>query len=302
MTRFKRIVCPVDFSEASKHAFEYAVALARRYRAKLYLVHVVSPLVGMGRADITTVLNTIKRGAAKHLVRLTHQGAIRGVSPIIVLRVGEPDALIRQTAIAKKADVVIMGSHGLRGFQRWMIGSTTERLLRHLPIPILILPPCGSSKPATPNIKHLLVTTDFSKGSESAVSYALSLAQEFQARLTLLHVLPNLSGNISGFNDGVIYVTRQEQDQLKEEIRNRLKRLLPSTARHQDRFRVEVSEGIASQQIRHWTEKTKADLLVMNIHGKGLIERALLGATAERVIRAAPCPILAVPPEADAPR
>jgi nucleotide-binding universal stress UspA family protein len=141
---------------------------------------------------------------------------------------------------------------------------------------------------ALPAIRRILVTTDFSAGTAEALKYAFSFAQESQARITLVHVIDQVTVE-SSVKSSLPTI---------DAIRRQLEKLVPSEARPWCEVKTRVEVGVPYSTILELQKSEKADLLVMNVHGKGLIDRALLGSTAERVVRGATCPVLLIPPAA----
>src|SRR5438046_9533700 len=115
-----------------------------------------------------------------------------GVEVEFEIRVGDVYDEIKQSIETLNPDIIVMGTHGRRGVQRWFLGSTTERLLRHSPVPLITISSTGE-KPASPGFKRILVTTDFSDGTADALAYAFSVAQENESQISLLHVVHDRS-------------------------------------------------------------------------------------------------------------
>ena len=135
-------------------------------------------------------------------------------------------------------------------------------------------------------LESILVTTDFSDGTPDALTYAFSVAQENESRVTLLHVLHDIDADLSG----------KYRESLISGVRHQLDNMIPAEARNWCDIVTRVETGVPYRIILRMLEDEKIDLLVMNIHGKGMIDRALLGSTAERVVRAACCPVMMIPP------
>ena len=130
------------------------------------------------------------------------------------------------------------------------------------------------------------MTTDFSDGTPDALAYAFSVAQENESKVVLLHVIHDVSSDLFGrYRDGLISGVREQLDEL-----------VPREARNWCEIETRVETGVPYQMILTAIENEQPDLVVMNIHGKGMLDRALLGSTAERVIRAASCPVMMIPP------
>ena len=199
---------------------------------------------------------------------------------------GYPPEEIVKTAKAGNADLIVMGTHGRRGVERWFMGSTTERLMRHSPVPLVTISESGEKPLAMPRFRRILVTTDFSDGTPDALAHAFSVAQENESEVTLLHVVHDVSADLSG----------KYRDSLIEGVRKQLDEMVPAEAKNWCNIVTRVETGVPYRIVLRMLDDEKIDLLVMNIHGKGMLDRALLGSTAERVVRAAHCPVMLIPP------
>jgi nucleotide-binding universal stress UspA family protein len=292
MVRFKKILCPVDFFKASTKAFAYTLKLAANYGAKVHALHVVAPIIPatygapFSVEDLTTDLEKEARGLLQKLqARADKQHVLMSTE----VRLGDIDREILRAVEKQKADLVVMGTHGRRGFERLVMGSVTERMLRHCPVPLFIVgPEKKGDATAPPSIRRILLTTDFSEGTADAVAYALSIAQESQAKVTFLHVLHDVAADVAG----------KYRDSLVHGIDAQLQKLIPEEALDWCDVETRIEEGLPSKVIPNFVKSGAFDLLVMNIHGKGLLDRALLGSTAERALRTAAgiCPVLLIPP------
>jgi len=179
----------------------------------------------------------------------------------------------------------VMGTHGRRGVQRWFMGSTTEKLLRHIPVPLVTMSAAREQPWTESRFKRILVTTDFSDGTADALAYAFSVAQENESEVVLLHVLDDVSMDSVG----------KYRDLLIDGVRKQLEDLVSPEAGNWYDIVTRVETGVPYRMILKTIKDERPDLLVMNIHGKGMLDRALLGSTAERVVRAASCPVMMVP-------
>jgi nucleotide-binding universal stress UspA family protein len=146
----------------------------------------------------------------------------------------------------------------------------------------------ATGAPVPPNIGRILVTTDFTEGTAGAMNLAFGIAQEAPAHVTLLHVVEQPPERA------------QSAEEIAGILREHLDSMVPPQVRDWCTVEAEVRIGTPYQRILAMAEEDKADLIVMNIHGKGLFDRAVMGSTAERVIRGAHCPVLAIPaPESE---
>src|SRR3990170_6375794 len=187
MTDITRILCPVDLSEPSRHALEHAAALARRYKAQLTVLHVYNapppPVAMSGLPGAVPLLPRIEPDEVVPQVRQFCASARRPADvplEILVLE-GYPARTITQQAQTIKADLLVMGTHGRGGFDRLVLGSVTEKVVRSTDVPVLTVPP-HSRAPDAGLYHTILCPVDFSDASTLALEYALSLAKEADAR------------------------------------------------------------------------------------------------------------------------
>ena len=287
-----KILCPVDFFPASERAVSFAAGLAESYDAELKLLHVVSSFVSPYYdvpINTTAVTASIEEGSRRRLDKLLGKLKLSEASVKTDVKSGDVFDRIEEAIRTYKPDLVAMGTHGRRGAERWIIGSITERLLRRCPVPVLTISSSWKRR-ADPRPRHILVTTDFSKGTAAALEYAYSIAKENHAHVTLLNVLEE--------NRALISVDYRKR--LARTVQRKLQNLVPQDASRWCETRVEA--GTPYHVILGMVKKGKFDLIVMNIHGISMLDRALLGTTAERVLRAAECPVLLIPPMKDAAR
>jgi nucleotide-binding universal stress UspA family protein len=289
MITVTKILCPVDFFPASDAAVNYAIGLAANYDARIHLVHVVTPLLPTAyeyAIDTGAIMDSLEKNAADELNKLAVRAKVAGVPVETEVRVGDVYDEIKNCIEVEKPELLVMGTHGRRGVERWFMGSTTEKLLRHSPVPLLTISASGERFATSPRFRRILVTTDFSDGTADALAHAFSVAQENDSRITLLHVVHDVAADVSG----------KYRDSLIKGVERQLQDLVPAEAKNWCDVITRVETGVPYRIILRTLEDEKVDLLVMNIHGKGMLDRALLGSTAERVVRAANCPVMLIPP------
>jgi len=287
MVRIQTIVCPVDFFPASEAALLYATSLAREYDAGLHIVHVIPPVTSLFTSSKETG-ETVKaehEEARSRLATMVKAAEKSGVSTGSEVRFGEIDHEIVNAIEEQQADLVVAGTHGRRGFQRWLMGSVCERLLRRVSIPILTVPNAKTQKEIE-HIKHVLFATDLSDNSEIG-AWAVSIAENYDSDITVLHVTDFVMGGVSH-----LY-----KDSLLQGLDLEMRKLVPSDASQKCNIATRVEFGIPFRVILAIAEQEKFDLIVLGTHGKGALERTLLGSTAEKVLRGAPSPVLAIPPK-----
>ena len=199
MVRIERILCPIDFSACSRRAFDRAVAIARCYHASVTALHVtwdpllarVTPYFGPDSPELMTWSTTNREWAADQLAAFL-PSLSKGVT-VDRLTVDAPivhtEILVQAERL--RADLIVMGTHGRSGFQRLVLGSVADKVLRTASQPVLTVPP-GALDPmlsGTGPFKRILCATDFSECSKAALQYAASLAETARAKLTAVHVV-----------------------------------------------------------------------------------------------------------------
>jgi nucleotide-binding universal stress UspA family protein len=294
MVNINRILCPIDFSDFSLDALRHALALAQWYKAQLTLFHVYQlvrtlPSEGMPAAvpvfsdgDPAKITEEVRRFCAP-LVDAS------GQSVEIVVRAGDPAQEIRKEA-KQPFDLLILGTHGRSGFERLFLGSVTEKVIRSTRVPVLTIPP-PVREPGSPLYKTILCPLDFSAPSIRALEYALSLAQEADARLILLHVIENVLGETGAEALGHLSVSEYYRE-IEQDAVKRLKAIVPDAARVWARPEERVVKGRAHHIILETVATDHVDLVVMGVQGRGVVDRLVFGSTTHRVIREAGCPVL----------
>jgi len=291
MIRITQILCPVDFSEISRHAIDHAAAIARWYEARLTLLYVFANLPTMDLpplvledADRERLMTDLRRMAA----------AVPREVPVD-FRVQEAEyvqaEILAQLGVTH-ADLLVLGTHGRSGFQRLFLGSVTEKVIRRATCPTMVVPPRAPDVPAGAPIqfRRILCAVDFSESSLEALAYAITMAEEADARLTLLHVveLPPVL-----VEEPALDLSRV-REAAAADARRRLHDLIPEQARTYCTVETAVVEGRAYREIlRHATER-RSDLIVMGVHGRGATDLLVFGSTTHHVIRASTCPVLIV--------
>jgi nucleotide-binding universal stress UspA family protein len=208
----------------------------------------------------------------------------------VVVIEGIPAREIVAYAESLPADLLVMSTHGRGGFERLFLGSVTEKVLRSTRVPVLTVPPPVQRVDAVV-YKTILCPIEFSDPSIRAFEYALTLAEEADAKLLLLHVIEALAdvpvpSEVDHFNVPDYY------RHLEEEARARLKSAVPEEARVWCTPEERVMFGKAYRVILQVAEEVNADIIVMGVHGKGALNRFLFGSTTHHVIREARCPVL----------
>ena len=297
MIEFKQIICPVDLSDSSVRAFAHAAAIAHWYDAQLTVLHVAptfEPIQMRGDlGDPVRVITPMPREQVLEEMSRTLNLAAVSARATPLAEAGDPQTTIIDQAISKKADLIVMGTHGRRGFKRLLLGSVTEAILREAPCPVLTVPPqAPASVSEAVTFKRILCPIDFSPSALQALGFALDLARQADGRVTLLHVVewlaeeePRASTHCS---------VPEYRRYMVEDAQERLRTLVAEESRTWVEIDDLVVFGRAHREILRSAETTPADLIVMGSQGRGGIGLALFGSTTQQVLRGATCPVLTV--------
>ena len=283
--QFNNILFPTDFSMFSEAALPYAEALARRYEATLYPAHVVppEPYHGLPMEQFPLALDYAWQSAEENLAKLVALEEFKDVHHEVLLKKGPLWDVISSMADKHQVDLIVLGTHGRTGISRFTMGSVAEEIYRRAACPVLCV---GPKVPHEGNkdveFHRILFPTDFSSASLAALPYALTLAEESQARLILLHMIP--------------LVPVVDREVIKAETIERLKELLPKDASLWCNPEFDVRFEFPAEAIVTAARRHMADVIVMGVRHNGHPRAVshLPWATATEVVAKAPCPILTV--------
>jgi nucleotide-binding universal stress UspA family protein len=296
---FKQILCPTDLSEASVRSMAYAAAFARWYKARLTVMHVVptfEPItVGPGALNgpLELVLPMSREEVLGEMRRITDNAGMASIHAVLAAHEGDPARNIVGQAAAIHADLVVMGTHGRSGFERLLIGSVAEKVLRKAPCPVLLVPPHLTAN-AGPEVsfKHILCAMDFSPSALQAFGFALDLARQSGGVLTVLHALEGLADEEP--REYTHFNVPEYRQRLIDDARQRLQTLVADESRRRSSVDDRVVLGRAHREILRAAADSGTDLIVMGAQGRGGLGLALFGSTTQQVVRAATCPVLTV--------
>ena len=302
---FSNILVPTDFSPISLKALEYACTLGTAFGAILHLLHVnditleaptLAALSPPGREITTRLLRRLDSIADE--VSAPTRGLRRHV------RTGKAFREVCQAARDLSAHLIVTATHGYSGLQRILLGSTTERIVRHSPCPVLIVRehqrefvPARPQKRARTRrricLDRILVPTDFSEHSRRALRYALAFAKQFGAEVILLHAIyPHYyASNPDYFSSDYGSLLDEAHRTAKAEMA----KFVQVTSFNGVSFKTRIEEGHPVQNILDVAKEWDADLIVTSTHGRTGLEHVLIGSTAEQVVRYAKCPVLVIP-------
>jgi nucleotide-binding universal stress UspA family protein len=318
----QKIMCAIDFSEFTNLTLSYGQALAKEFEAELTLCHVVSNMVLMSSAGQAYIASEKIEAERREdaAIRLAEIAKTLNMACDTMVSTGHPADELARIAQESGMDMVVAATHGGSGVKRFLVGSVTDRLVKTLTCPLLVLH--GDAVPdLLPGdrkklLNRILVGCDFSPDSGLAFQYGLSLAQEFETELFLVHVVRPAEhvefssadyikvqeGDYLGWNrSDYLGLTKQanepdgqRKDALMQRLERQLARMVPEDCAHWCTPVTAVLEGEPYQELLAFADQKKVDLIVLGVRGHGLLEKFLVGSTTDRVISRADCPVLAV--------
>jgi nucleotide-binding universal stress UspA family protein len=301
MVKFEKILCPVDFSVSSDRALDYALALARFHSSEVTVMHVLprvlaDPDVYPYLAEPVLTSGETRERALGELGGFVHRALERGITADVVLDDGDVlDAIVKK-AQRMSADLIVMGTHGRRGFQRLLLGSVTERLLRQSTVPVLSVAPNASVPPkkAAP-FRKILCPIDFSPSSMAGLDVARGLLGD-EGELTVLHVVEFYFDPSLG--EAIAYDLTDVRDRHRAQAEKKLQESVPESLDSRVRLETMVLEsGAPYKEILRVAESDKSDVIVMGVAGRGAADLLFFGSTTNQVVRASSCPVLTVRPK-----
>lgn len=274
-----RILVPTDLSDFGVLALRHAEEFSAIFSAKIVVMHALEPPFATIPPDIPIAdlpSNEAIRSDAEERLRsfvAEHSGQPETVEALVVE--GHPVQAIVETARRIQASLLILGTHGRRGWRRALLGSVTERVLRETTIPLLVVSPLTQAR-REPRLKSILCPVNFSAVGQLALREASELAAAAAAELTVLHVSESRqSGDLA----------RVERD---------LDAWVAPAVRNRCRYSQIVTHGNAAQRVLDVADELSADLLVIGAEHRLFSDGTVIGSTSERVVRFARMPVLTV--------
>ncbi len=285
----KNILFLTDFSEPSEVALPFTMAIAREYGAAVHALHVLVPEAFMYTSPEATIvsLEAQEESAVAEMQRTESQlaGVIHEGS---VVRAAEMWTAVTEAIENAHADMIVLGTHGRTGAQKVMLGSVAEEVFRKSPIPVLTIGPrARSGLHGGARFHRVLFASDFSAESKAAAPFAISLAQENQAQLILMHVLDGGREQLGRARPG-----RSIADSM-----HALLEMVPADAELWCRPEPVVQYGESAERILVEAKGRNADLIVLGVRsaaGRLRVATRLSRSVAYQVVANAPCPVLTV--------
>jgi nucleotide-binding universal stress UspA family protein len=286
MIALDNILVATDFSAGAERALQYAVVLARRYESHIFLTHVITPDAYAMMAPETAAASreTACAVADKGVKDIVLSGRLRDVRHDVLVEEGALWPTI-ETLIGKHAiDLVVVGTHKMGAIEKVLVGSNAEQIFRQAGCPVLTVGPgVKDAPPREIEFRNILFATDFGDASDRAAAYALSLAQEHGAKLTLLHVITHAPDYSA---DGVAI----EREKVRQLLQERVKPECGFWCKPE--FRMTI--GDPSAEILRIALETQADLIVLGAKTRTGLAGHVPYTKAHKVVSGAVCPVLTV--------
>jgi nucleotide-binding universal stress UspA family protein len=289
---FRHILFATDLTRASRPAAAAAGRLARDAGAALTVLHVYSPPpVALGDPIFVSAdsLWFVERSRFEDEVHawMAHADMARGARAVVAE--GDPCREIVARARSLGADLVVTGTHGRCGLERWAMGSVAERVLHAAPCPVMTVAAEARGVCAAGAWPRRILCAESLSHPSRALEYALSLVQESGAELHVVHALEGLRAEWLEGKDRLDDAPRR-----MDEARARLHRALERAGcAHLGHSEV-VRAGRPQAEILRYADERAVDLIIVGVHDRNPLDFVFLGSTAREVVRRAPCPVLAV--------
>lgn len=285
----QNILLADDFSACAEMALQYALTFARHYGSTLHMVNVLphTPFMESPEPDP----EKIKRFAQQRLASTVASDRFRGIKHTEVVAEGEVAEVVRDLVREKGIDLLVLGTGGRSGFGKFLLGSVAEEIFRSAECPVMTLGPHVSRGAIDGKLQHILFATDFGPESMHGVPYALSLAEEHRARLTLLHVSPEAGVMLPEPQPGAMPAPTPYEAVKNGE--HELRALIPDHVQLWHEPEVLVQFGPAAETILR-IARQDTDLIVLGVKRPTALTKHLGGGIAYKVVCDAPCPVLSV--------
>lgn len=284
----ERILYPTDLSPESNEALAHAVALAQSYGAELLLCH------SIGSQPAYNTSQEVERLFGEIIAKHNNNDMDTPFDWEGIVVEGDAATEVVRVAARQRTDLIVMYSRRMPRAAT-LLDSTAEAISRTAPCPVLITPQQpyldGISNSGI-DFKRILVAYDFSGDSELALTYGISLAQEFQSELHLIHILAPPSMSVA--SEAAMISSNTEN--AFHTAAKRLKNVVPAETHLWSEVKQVVTQGLPYREILTYAREKEIDLICIGASGAGFGLWALFGSNTDRILRQATCPVLIARP------
>ena len=284
---FDKLLFPTDGSDGAAAVFDHVLALADAHDATVHVVNVADTT----RESITTVrgrvVDALEQAGAETVQQAATRASERGVPTVTEVLQGEPYRTIVDYADTYDIDLVVMPTHGRRGLERFLLGSTTERVVRRAEVPVLTIRPDDDVTVRYP-YRTVLVPTDGSDPAAAALDVGIDVATVAAAAVHLLSVVDVTSLGVDVRADIQAAALEEGAHDVVDAAAER------ANAAGIDSTTAVEFGGSVPAVVRSYITDNDVDLVVVGTHGRTGFDRYVLGSVAEALVRTAPVPVLTV--------
>jgi nucleotide-binding universal stress UspA family protein len=287
--KLQNILFATDFSTSAQTVLSHALDLARHYGARLYTVNVLPhmPFVEAAQPDPEQTMLL----ANQQLAALMRSASLKDVEHNELIEQGEVPEVLSRLVRKHDIDLIVIGTGGRKGLGKLLLGSVAEEVFRNADCPVLTMGPHATRWNIGGNLRHILYATDFGPESLHGLPYAISLAEENRARLTLLHVAPEPGVALPEPEPGAMPVV--DPSEVVASTEKQLHALIPEGTQlwHEPEYMVQF--GPAAETIVRIAAPT-VDMIVLGVKRPAALTKHLGEGVAYKVACEAPCPVLSV--------
>jgi nucleotide-binding universal stress UspA family protein len=291
----RHVVAATDFSEPAAVGVAWARDVARVHGATLHLVHALYPIEPglVGLVPPFDLTEEAMRSVRERLEQLAAELSAEGVPTLYRVDFGLPSQVIQRVAGEERAELVVLATRGLGGFQHLLLGSTAERVVQKAEQPVLSVHATDGA--AAKPVRHVLLATDFSEDARLAREAALRVFRLGEgSRIHLLHVFHLPPEYQVDRAEGLSAMSRSFRDRATAGLVRELDGVALELGARGWTVETEVAEGYPPEVIVSRAAELGVDLVAMGTHGRSPLGRVFLGSVARRVVQHAPCPVLTV--------
>jgi len=283
---FNRLLIATDFSVPSDTAFEYATSIAVRYDAQIYVVHVIdsAPFDLIASEAKSSVLAQTEEEARQKIECMLTTRRIPSERYHIVVTAGALPGALLDIMRQHQIDLAVLGTHGRRKFKKLLMGSVDEEVFRIAPCPVLNIGPNIGQIVSGPELRHILYPVEFAPDTSEAARYAVSIAERYGGKLTLMNVMEDVPASAN------------KREKFPVPVESWIDEHISRSSGLRSRVYFESGSGPAPEAILNYASDAAVDLIVLAIHSMDPIIAAHLPNhdTAYEIVRGAPCPVLTI--------
>jgi len=293
MKPIEAILYPTDFSECAEKAFQHAAVLAKAFHSKLILFHAV--VMYEERVHVPSASRALEK-LYESLEEKAHESFPEPDEDVPIERVVARGVSAAEEIVGfaeeREVDLIVMGTHGRGELAQLLLGSVTDRVVRNAKSSVLTTRRDAKDVDPARGYRNLVLAVDFSSHARKAAEWARAIAERFGSEVHFVHVVED-SVHPAYFVTGKTSIFELIPG-IRERSRETMRKLAAETGFKPEEVQYRVLEGTPSAEIAEYCEKIDADLLLVGTRGLRGLDYILLGSTAERLVRRAPCAVLVV--------